>query len=244
MSAHGNALPRLESAGLDGWLVRLFDEIDEANLAWLTALGRRCEETLGDALIDLVPSYTTLLVVFDPLQLSPAAARHHLLALLVTLEPDDAAVEAAPVQELPVWYDPSVGPDLERVAERAGCDVDGVIARHSARVYRVFALGFAPGFAFMGKVEEALATPRLATPRQRVPRGSVALAGRQTAAYPMATPGGWNLLGRTAAVLFDRQRDGFSLLQVGDRVRFVPVDRETFVSEGGDPTPMTTQEAT
>ncbi|TFH86829.1 5-oxoprolinase subunit PxpB [Billgrantia azerbaijanica] len=238
MSGQGCALPRLEAAGLDGWLVRLFDAIDEANLAWLMALSRRCEAAFGDALVDLVPSYTTLLVVFDPLRLEPAAARERLLALLATLEPDAELGEAAPVRELPVWYDPSVGPDLSRVAERAAVSIDEAIAGHSARTYRVFALGFAPGFAFMGSVDASLATPRLATPRQRVPRGSVALAGRQTAAYPVVTPGGWNLLGRTSAVLFDREREGFSLLQVGDRVRFVPVDRETFVAEGGDPTPM------
>jgi KipI family sensor histidine kinase inhibitor len=230
-------LPRLESAGLDAWLVRLFADIDETNLPWLTALTRHCEAAFGEALVDLVPSYTTLLVVFDPLRLDPETARRQLQGLLATLEPD-ADVEAAPLRELPVWYDKSVGPDLERVAEHAGMSIDQVIACHSERVYRVFALGFAPGFAFMGSVDTRLETPRLDTPRKRVPAGSVALAGRQTAAYPLATPGGWNLIGRTPAVLFDRDREGFSLLRVGDRVRFVVIDRARFEREGGDPTPM------
>ncbi|MEQ5802058.1 5-oxoprolinase subunit PxpB [Halomonas sp. H10-9-1] len=230
-------LPRIESAGLDGWMVRLFERIDEQNLAWLGALGRRCEVEFGAALVDLVPSYTTLLVVFDPLRLAPASARQRLAALLVDLEPGEAAA-AGEVRELPTWYDPSVGPDLERIALHTGMRVEEVIDRHAGREYRVFALGFAPGFAFMGLLDERLETPRLDTPRQRVPVNSVAIAGRQTAAYPAVSPGGWNLLGRTSARLFDRHREGFSLLKVGDRVRFVPVDLATFERQGGDATPV------
>ncbi|WP_254277701.1 5-oxoprolinase subunit PxpB [Halomonas sp. 3H] len=231
------SLPRIESAGLDAWLVRLFDRIDEANLPWLTALTRRCEAAFGEALVDLVPSYTTLLVVFDPLRLAPEAARHRLAQLLQELAPDENAA-AGEIHELPTWYDASVGPDLVRVAEHTGLSVEAVIDCHAGTDYRVFALGFAPGFAFMGLLDARLEMPRLETPRQRVPVNSVAIAGRQTAAYPAVTPGGWNLLGRTSARLFDRDRDGFSLLHVGDRVRFVPVDRRTFESQGGDATPM------
>lgn len=234
---HDPGLPRIESAGLDGWMVRLFECIDEGNLAWLGALARRCEEAFGEALVDLVPSYTTLLVVFDPLHLAPASARQRLQSLLATLEPDEE-LGTGEVHELPTWYDPSVGPDLERVARYAGMSVEDVIDCHAGRDYRVFALGFAPGFAFMGLLDERLEVPRLDTPRQRVPVNSVAIAGRQTAAYPAVTPGGWNLLGRTAARLFDRDRDGFSLLRVGDRVRFVAVDRATFERQGGNATPM------
>ncbi len=230
-------LPRIESAGLDGWMVRLFERIDEENLAWLGALARRCEVEFGAMLVDLVPSYTTLLVVFDPLRLSPASARQRLAALLVDLEPETAAT-GGEVRELPTWYDPSVGPDLERVARHAGMSVEAVIDCHAGREYHVFALGFAPGFAFMGLLDERLEVPRLDTPRQKVPVNSVAIAGRQTAAYPAVSPGGWNLLGRTAARLFDRDREGFSLLKVGGRVRFVPVDRATFERQGGDATPV------
>ncbi|MDR5897544.1 5-oxoprolinase subunit PxpB [Halomonas vilamensis] len=237
MSANGQHLPRLEAAGLDGWLVRLFERIDEDNLAWISALARECEAAFGSALIDLVPSYTTLLVVFDPMQLTPPAARQRLCQRLGQLKPDDAAL-AGNVHELPTWYDPSVGPDLARVAQHAGLSVEQVIDCHASTTYRVFALGFAPGFAFMGLLDKTLEVPRLDTPRQRVPVNSVAITGRQTAAYPAATPGGWNILGRTAAKLFDREREGFSLLNVGDRVRFVPVDRDTFASKGGDTTPV------
>lgn len=226
----------LESAGLDGWIVRLFDTIEEHNLPWLAALSRRCEQAFGEALVDLVPSYTTLLIVFDPFAVSPSQARTTICGILADLEPEENTGQGQ-VHELPTWYDPSVGPELERVAELAGETVDQVIELHSQQVYRVFALGFSPGFAFMGLVDPRLECARLDTPRRRVPPNSVALAGRQTAAYPAATPGGWNLLGRTSARLFDREREGFSLLRVGDQVRFVPVSQEQFEREGGDTTP-------
>ncbi|GGX78380.1 hypothetical protein GCM10007160_02030 [Litchfieldella qijiaojingensis] len=230
-------LPRLEHAGIDAWLVRLFNEIDEANMPWLTALMRRCETTFGAALVDMVPSYTTLLVHYDPLALSSHEARRYLETALSGLAPDEEGGRAA-VKELPVWYDDSVGPELERLERVSGLDRAGVIEAHCAHEYRVFALGFAPGFAFMGSVDERLAVPRLETPRQRVPAGSVAVTGRQTAAYPRLSPGGWNLIGRTSAILFDRQREGFSLLRVGDRVRFVSIDRVEFERLGGDLSPV------
>lgn len=233
-----SALPRLEPAGIDGWMVRLFDTIEENNLLWLTALSRDCEVAFGPSLVDLVPSYTTLLVVFDPLQLSAWDARRTLEKVLANLVPDDTGGEGE-LHEIATWYHPEVGPDLGRVSELSGMTVESVIKTHSHQEYRVFALGFAPGFAFMGLLDESLKCPRLDTPRQKVPAGSVAVAGRQTAAYPTVTPGGWNLIGRTPARLFDRNRDGFSLLKVGDRVRFVSVDRQTFESEGGDTTPAT-----
>lgn len=230
-------LPRLEHAGIDAWLVRLFQDIDEANVPWLTALGRRCEALFGAALIDLVPSYTTLLVQYDVLAISGTEARQCLQQALRDLQPDADAARRD-VRELPVWYDDSVGPELARLEAHAGLDRQALVDRLCAREYQVFALGFAPGFAFMGSLDERLALPRLDSPRQSVPAGSVATAGRQTAAYPQRTPGGWNLIGRTPARLFDRDREGFCLLQVGDRVRFVPIDRPAFERLGGDTTPV------
>lgn len=235
-------LPCLERAGLDGWMVRLFDSIEENNLLWLTALSEGCEAAFGEALVDLVPSYTTLLVVFDPLRITPCQARQQLIDLLAGLKPNEAGADGK-LHELSTWYDQGVGPDLQRVAELSGLSVDSVIEAHSSREYRVFALGFAPGFAFMGLLDKALTCPRLDTPRQKVPAGSVAIAGQQTAAYPVVTPGGWNLIGRTPARLFDRNRDGFSLLRVGDRVRFDPVDQANFEAQGGDTTPTNGESA-
>ncbi|MFP2768876.1 5-oxoprolinase subunit PxpB [Oceanisphaera sp. KMM 10153] len=231
--------PRLENAGMDAWLVRLFDTIDEGNMNWITALVADCERAFGNRLVDLVPSYTTLLVQFDPLTLDHGEARallQGLLAELIPVEEDDSA----PVRTLPVWYHPSVGPDLARLEQHTGLDTDRIIELHSGHCYRVFALGFAPGFAFMGTLPAPLELPRHDSPRPRVPAGSVAIAGRQTAVYPSVTPGGWNLLGRTPTRLFDPTSRQLSLLRAGDRVRFAPVDRAEFERQGGDTTPMET----
>lgn len=230
-------LPRLEVAGVDAWLVRLFDEIDEANMPWITALIRRCEMMFGDTLIDLVPSYTTLLVHYDPCRLTPAEARMRLNELLADLTPDETQAMTE-VKQVIVWYDECVGPELLRLQEHTGLSRESIIQAHSEREYRVFALGFSPGFAFMGRLSEALELPRLKTPRKRVPAGSVAIADRQTSAYPQISPGGWNLIGRTSERLFDRHREGFSLLRVGDRVRFEAVSRAQFERLGGDTTPI------
>ena len=221
--------PRIEVVAIDSLMVRLFERIDEANMPWLLAASQRLHAAFGEHLLDLVPSYTTLMVQFD---LPPGEARALILRALDGVQPDTAS--AGRRHEIPVWYDASVGPELPVLAARSGLSEAEVIRLHGAREYPVFALGFAPGFGFMGLVEERLASPRLSTPRKRVAAGSVGIAERQTAAYPAVSPGGWNLIGRTPVRLFDREREGYSLLQPGDRVRFVPISRSEFVALGGD----------
>ncbi|OPA95452.1 allophanate hydrolase [Pseudomonas fluorescens] len=231
--------PRIEVVAIDCLMVRLFDVIAEANMPWMLAATQRLRNEFGAALVDLVPSYTTLMVHYDLTALNPAQARELIDQALTDLQP--LAQGSGQCHVLPVWYDLSVGPELTLLSQRSGLTVDDVIRRHSAHEYQVFALGFAPGFAFMGLVDERLATPRLNTPRKRVAAGSVGIAERQTAAYPVVSPGGWNLIGRTPAKLFDRERDGYSLMQPGDTVRFESVDHAEFINLGGDDTPLETQ---
>ncbi|MDO7903213.1 5-oxoprolinase subunit PxpB [Pseudomonas sp. K1(2024)] len=225
--------PRIEVVAIDSLMVRLFDAIDEANMPWILAASQRLRAAFGAHLIDLVPSYTTLMLQSD---LAPASARARIDQALAGLAPD--AGSSGRRHEIPVWYHPSVGPELPLLAARSGLSEQEVVQLHSEREYPVFALGFAPGFGFMGMVDERLATPRLSTPRKRVAAGSVGIAERQTAAYPAVSPGGWNLLGRTPVRLFDRDRDGYSLLQPGDRVRFVAVSHAEFIALGGDDRPQ------
>jgi KipI family sensor histidine kinase inhibitor len=227
---------RIEVVAIDCLMVRLFDAIDEANMPWMLAASLRLREGFGAQLIDLVPSYTTLMVHYDLMTLDPLQAREVIAQAMTDLSPD--AAKSGRQHVLPVWYDLSVGPELTLLSRRSGLPVDEVIRRHSQRQYQVFALGFAPGFAFMGLVEEVLAAPRINTPRKRVAAGSVGIAERQTAAYPLESPGGWNILGRTPAKLFDRQMDGYSLMQPGDTVRFEPVDHAEFIRLGGDDTAL------
>lgn len=230
---------RIEVAAIDCLTLRLFEVIDEANVPWLLAAAERVRATFAGALVELVPSYTTLMLQYDLAQLDDAQARALCEQALAGLEP--AAADGGRELALPVWYHPSVGPDLAALAGQRGLPVDEVIALHTGRTYSVFALGFAPGFGFMGLVDPRLASPRLATPRQRVAAGSVGIAERQTAIYPAVSPGGWNLVGRSPARLFDPALEGFSLLRPGDRVRFVPVQRDEFLRLGGDDTPMEAQ---
>ncbi|CRM91424.1 Sporulation inhibitor KipI [Pseudomonas sp. 22 E 5] len=231
--------PRIEVVAIDCLMVRLFDAIAEANMPWMLAATRRLRSGFGAALVDLVPSYTTLMVHYDLGALNPAQARELIDLALTDLQPQTQGSGQCHV--LPVWYDLSVGPELTLLSQRSGLAIDDVIRRHSAHEYQVFALGFAPGFAFMGLVDEILAAPRLSTPRKRVAAGSVGIAERQTAAYPVVSPGGWNLIGRTPAKLFDRERDGYSLMQPGDTVRFEAVDHAEFIKLGGDDTPLEAQ---
>jgi len=190
------------------------------------------ESALGRDLIDLVPSYASVLVIYDPLQTDHLSVGHRLRAALADLS-------AAPSSEgrtvtLPVYYHTEVGADLEALAERSELPVSDVIALHSSAEYRVYAIGFAPGFAYLGQVDERIAAPRLATPRQKVPRGSVAIADRQTAVYPAVSPGGWNLIGRCPVRMFDPDATPVMPVAVGDKVRFEPVSRERYLALGGE----------
>ncbi|OAI93958.1 5-oxoprolinase subunit PxpB [Pseudomonas putida] len=228
--------PRIEAVAIDCLMLRLFESIDEAHMPWMLAASRRLRQVFGTRLVELVPSYTTLMIQFD---CPPGEARSLIGEALRDLQPDSGG--AGRRMDIPVWYDASVGPELKVLAARCGVAQSEIVRRHTGREYQVFALGFAPGFAFMGLVEESLASPRLATPRKRVAAGSVGIAERQTAAYPALSPGGWNLIGRTPAALFDRDRDGYSLLQPGDRVRFVAIGRDEFIRLGGDDSPLEEQ---
>jgi KipI family sensor histidine kinase inhibitor len=218
-------------AGADALICTFGDRIDPAIHRRVTALERKLRNGALPAILGLVPSYASLLVRYDSLRWE----EEELTRALETLEisPSAADESRSSTLEIPVWYDPEVGWDLESLARRHRLSVEELVALHSGRSYRVYAIGFMPGFGYLGTVDERIAAPRLATPRAEIPAGSVALADRQTAVYPAASPGGWNLLGRTPLSLFDPDRPRPSLLEVGMEVRFVPVDRERFLELGG-----------
>jgi KipI family sensor histidine kinase inhibitor len=186
--------------------------------AILLAARLRAREARG--VRDVAPGYCTLGVHFDPLQTDLAALEKAIQMEFASLESLDT-VSDRPVIEIAVEYGGAKGPDLANVAALAGCSIDDVIARHTQRTYRVYMLGFVPGFAYMGRVDPSIATPRHRVPRERVPAGSVGIAGLQTGVYPVESPGGWQLIGHTGAVMFDPAREQPSLLQAGDVVRFV-----------------------
>ena len=166
---------------------------------------------------DVVSAYRSVAIYFDPLTADPGDLSEALLSSMAS------ASESGRCIDVPVVYGGEAGPDLEEVAAFAGCDIGTVIARHTTRPYRVFMLGFQPGFPYMAAVDDAIAAPRKATPRVRVAAGSVGIAGHQTGIYPTESPGGWQIIGRTAVTLFDHTRTPPAFLAPGDTVRFVPV---------------------
>jgi KipI family sensor histidine kinase inhibitor len=203
-------------------LVELEAAIDPVINERAIVLALRLRERRARGVRDVAPGYSTIGVHFDPLQTDLAALERAIeteFESIATIdEPSDRAV-----LEIPVSYGGLDGPDLDAVATFAGCSAAEVIARHCAPTYRVYMLGFVPGFAYMGRVDASIAAPRHRVPRERVPAGAVGVAGMQTGVYPVDSPGGWQLIGHTTAVMFDPARSQPSLLAAGDLVRFVPV---------------------
>ena len=179
-----------------------------------------------DGIRNLHPAYHSLLIQFDPLKLRHSDLQEILRGYLHRIA--HVALPEPRIVEIPVCYGGEYGPDLQDVAELHGISVQRAIEAHASPTYLVYFLGFAPGFAYLGDVPEDVATPRLPAPRKSVPTGSVGVAGKQTGVYPIPTPGGWRLLGRTPATMFRPGRPQMSLLSIGDRVRFVPISREQF----------------
>lgn len=225
--------PVIKTVGENAMMVYLGDSsVDPATAARVQAAVAAIERTLATDLVDLIPSYASVMVIFDALACEHVDVRRRLAAALSRLE--ESILDTGKSVTLPVYYAPEAGPDLESLAARAGLSVDEVIAVHSSMAYRVYAIGFAPGFAYLGEVDARIAAPRHSTPRTRVPKGSVAIADRQTAVYPAPSPGGWNLIGLCPVPMFDPSANPSMPASVGDTVRFEPVSREEFLSLGGE----------
>ena len=205
-------------------LVELGAAIDPVINERAILLAARIRSRRARGIRDVAPGYCTVGVHFDPLQTDLAALEHAIQVEYSAIEAVDA-IAGRPVIEIPVQYGGDGGPDLAAVAQFAGCTEQEVIARHSGVTYRVYMLGFVPGFSYMGRVDPNIAAPRHRVPRERVAAGSVGIAGGQTGVYPVDSPGGWQLIGRTDRVMFDPNREQPSLLAPGDLVRFVPVKR-------------------
>ncbi len=205
-------------------LVEWEQSIDPAINERVIRLADRLQARLGHVVRDIVPAYCSVGVHFDPL-LTDLRALERAIEQEARHLPETVAVDERPVVEIRVSYGGPDGPDLDGVAEWATCTTAHVIEWHAARTYRVYMLGFVPGFCYMGRVDRRIAAPRRRVPRERVPAGSVGIAGEQTGVYPMSTPGGWQLIGRTEAVMFDASRTPPSLLRPGDLVRFIPDER-------------------
>ena len=200
--------------------------------AKIQQMAQALPSALGEHLWDLVPSYASLLVLFNPLLTDHLRVRKAIHAAADSH--DSKATGEGRLVELPAYYSSESGPDLMALAQRAQLSVEQVIDLHQSTEYRVYAIGFAPGFAYLGQVDERIAAPRLSTPRQKVPKGAVAIADRQTAVYPAVSPGGWNLIGLCPTAMFNPKEDPTMPVSVGDRVRFKAIERDEFLALGGE----------
>lgn len=216
---------------------KVSDEIS----AQIQTVKANLEQAFGDAMVELIPSYASLLVTFDPYKVDHYTIRQLLNSTQPSVQSDNekqgegqSTKNNEVVIELPVYYDESVGPDLQRIAQHASLSIEEVVKRHQAQMYRVFAIGFAPGFGYLGQVDETIAMPRLASPRSHVPKGAVAIADRQTAIYPAASPGGWNIIGRCPVDMFTPNKQPAMPFDVGDVVRFKQINKQEFIELGGE----------
>ena len=211
---------RLTRAGDAAVAVEFEQTIDPAVNARALAVGAALRAARHPGVLDVVDGFCTVTVVFDPLRTD---LRRVTADIERAAERRSGVVEEGGEVGLPVCYGGSHGPDLAQVAAFAGCRAEEVVALHSGTPYRVYMLGFLPGFAYLGTVDARIATPRRSSPRLRVPAGSVGIAGLQTGVYPLEAPGGWQLIGRCPIRLFDVERAEPFRLRAGQRVRFEPI---------------------
>lgn len=212
----------IRTAGVDSLIIYFDANSSEDTLNWIIAADAYIRQQLKNILIDTVPSYQSLLVLYD---LDKIRHRQIVQELQRCLQhcPQPQA-QSSKVVELPVYYGEEVAPDMARVAKKTGLNPEQITNLHQQRDYRVYALGFAPGFAYLGELEAKLRVPRLTTPRAQVQAGALGIADAQTAVYPTASPGGWNIIGNCPVQMMSKK----PLLNVGDRVRFCAIDRQQF----------------
>ena len=213
--------PVFRSMGDRSLLVELGETISPAVNRRVQELMLQLQQARLPGVREFAPGYRSLLVVFDPLAISPAELKTHIAE--IAARPGSSGLPQAKRVTVPVFYGGEYGPDLESVSGRLGISTEEVIRLHTETVYRVYMIGFTPGYPYMGELPEALAIPRRKTPRTRVPKGSVGIAQRQTGIYPVESPGGWQIIGWTPIELFDPNRRLPSLLEMGDRVKFEAV---------------------
>ncbi|MFT5225872.1 MAG: KipI family sensor histidine kinase inhibitor [Polaribacter sp.] len=223
---------KIEIAGHDAFIVYFADDTSVEVSALIQAAVNNLKVQMAELLVDLVPSYASLLVIYDINLCDHFEALKRLKLALSGLNTVNTA--SGELITLPVYYSIESGPDLSVIAEQTNLSIEQVIDIHQQGEYRVYAIGFAPGFAYLGEVDPRIAAPRLKTPRLKVPRGAVAIADRQTAVYPAPSPGGWNLIGLCPTRMFDPNKTPSMPVQVGDRVQFKSINYDEFLLLGGE----------
>lgn len=217
---------RFRTAGDRGLLVEYGDVIDPEVNNKVRSMAIVMEDNPSQGVTEIIPTYRSLLIIYDPATTHPAKLQN----MLETLEARLGEIKIPPPRtvEIPVCYGGEFGPDIDTVAGMHNLTVEEVIKLHCEPQYPIYMVGFTPGFPFLGGLSEKLHTPRLETPRTLVPEGSVGIANNQTGIYPIASPGGWQLIGRTPVKLFAPARRNPFLYQAGDRIKFKAISAEKY----------------
>jgi len=215
-------VPTITSVGDQALLVEFEDSIDIETNNSVKSLMMQLEKNQEDWIVDLVPAYRSLLVMFNPIVSKRKYIKNYILELIEKPENTDGSLYK--LIKIPTIYGSDFGMDLEFVAKNTNLTPEEVISLHSALNYRVYMIGFSPGFPYLGGLNEKLATPRLNSPRLKIPGGSVGIAESQTGIYPNDSPGGWQIIGRTPLNLFDPHSEQPSLLITGDYIKFEPLE--------------------
>ena len=208
-------------------------EINHAIFQQVTQCTKAIENNLSEFIVDLVPAYASIHIVFNLLKISSDSFEAHLNKVIDNLDMEEVNVASEKTIVIPVYYGPEVALDANDLAQFSNLSVDEVITMHSSTTYDVYAIGFAPGFAYLGNVDKRIAMPRKESPRQKVAKGSVGIADQQTAIYPADSPGGWQIIGRTPISLIDYNDDKLTKFETGDKVKFDSISRNEFIAMGG-----------
>ncbi len=196
----------------------------KASYAYLKSLN-------NEAFIDIIPSYSSILITYELLKYDFESIKKYLEDELKNVKVDDDT--NSKLVKIDVYYGEEVGFDLQRVASINKLTIEEVINLHSSKVYDVYTIGFLPGFAYLGVLDERIATKRLETPRKKIPKGSVSIADTQTAVYPKDSPGGWNIIGKTTFEFFDKNLEALSQIDINTRIKFNQISKEEFLKQGG-----------
>lgn len=217
---------RYLTSGDKGLVVEFGNEISEAVNKKVRNLYLAIHKSQISGIYEMIPTYRSLLIQYNPIEIEV----NKLIEMLVEIENslDSIDLPKPRIIEIPTIYGGEFGEDLKFVSEHSGMSENEVIKIHSSVDYRIYMLGFSPGFPYLGGMSEKIETPRLKTPRTKIPAGSVGIAGKQTGIYPMESPGGWQLIGRTPLKLYDPKSETPIILQAGDYIRFVPIEKDEY----------------
>lgn len=216
-------------------VIDLGDKVDLEKNQRLLAMKEIIETKPFPGFVETVPAYTTLTIFYDPVYSSYETVKIELLHILQ--QPQSVTRTAGKIIEIAVCYEEPFALDLDFVAEHNGLTVEEVVDLHTSPLYNVYFLGFAPGFPFLGGMNKSIAAPRKTSPRLKIPRGSVGIAGSQTGIYPLDSPGGWQIIGRTPLPLFKADAAQPTFILPGDQIRFVPISKEEFIERDDVPWP-------